>query len=180
VNASSSTSPLTLTGLIAGTNNSVRLRAVYAVNQGVLPLQLEVLSCVNNRITELENLPDTLNLLDCRYNFIKVAPTVPKHCQLFSSPTLDVSKYADLYTAPAIEVNNSLEFLNVPTGAEDIITYDEIKSGDKLADFEGEAQHDRYYLKSTFNSLPTPKINPETRKAIKKVKIYTARLKKLK
>jgi hypothetical protein len=37
VNASSSTSPLTLTGLIAGTNNSVRLRAVYAVNQGANP-----------------------------------------------------------------------------------------------------------------------------------------------
>jgi hypothetical protein len=37
VNVSSSTSPLTLTGLIAGTNNSVRLRAVYAVNQGANP-----------------------------------------------------------------------------------------------------------------------------------------------
>ena len=37
VNASSSTSPLTLTGLIAGTNNSVRLRAVYAVNQDANP-----------------------------------------------------------------------------------------------------------------------------------------------
>lgn len=63
---------------------------------------------------------------------------------------------------------------DVPMGASDPITYEDIKNGDKLVDFENEYKYGRYYLKSTFPLLQGK--NPFTKRKIGKTTDYTAKL----
>jgi len=138
-----------------------------------LPINLELLSCVNNKITKIENIPDSLKLLDCRYNLLINEPAVPKMCKSFIRP-IKLTKPQETATPETA----TTEILDVPEGAENSLTDEEIKDGNALVDFHDELKHERYYLKSTYDSLKTPKLNPQTRQLIKETKAYIARVKK--
>ena len=62
---------------------------------------------------------------------------------------------------------------NIPTGSETEITYEEIKNGDVLVDFNKEYAHKRYYDHETVSKL---KSNPHTREPIGKKTVYTAKI----
>lgn len=138
-----------------------------------LPEQLELLSCVNNNLSRFDDLPDTLQILDCRYNYVKSEPNVPKHCKLFIHPSkVYIPKPQPIPINPG-----KFPVLKVKSGSENTIMEDELKTGDHLVDFQGESKQERYYLKSTYDSLKgNPKLNPYTRKAITNAKNYTAKI----
>lgn len=141
-----------------------------------LPEQLELLSCVNNNLSRFDDLPDTLQILDCRNNYFQSEPNVPKHCKLFIHPSkVYAAKPNPIPINPA--PSGKFPVLKVKSGSENTIMEDEIKSGDHLVDFQGESQKERYYLKSTYDSLKgNPKSNPYTRKPIINAKNYTAKI----
>ena len=62
---------------------------------------------------------------------------------------------------------------NIPAGSETEITYEEIKNGDVLVDFNKEYVHNRYYDAETVSKL---KSNPHTREPIGKKTVYTAKI----
>ena len=62
---------------------------------------------------------------------------------------------------------------NIPAGSETEITYEEIKNGDVLVDFNKEYVHKRYYDAETVSKL---KSNPHTREPIGKKTVYTAKI----
>jgi len=62
---------------------------------------------------------------------------------------------------------------NIPAGSEKEITYEEIKNGDVLVDFNKEYQHKRYYDHETVSKLRS---NPHTREPIGKKTVYTAKI----
>lgn len=66
----------------------------------------------------------------------------------------------------------------IPRNTTNIIMGDEIEEGENMVNFHGESNLGRYYKKSTFNAIPTPKKNPFTRKLIEAKNIipYRARL----
>jgi hypothetical protein len=70
---------------------------------------------------------------------------------------------------------NALPFENIPRNAENDLMKNRIEEGDVMANWftantkEGpktERKFKRYYKKSTYNSLPTPKRHPSTRQLI--------------
>jgi hypothetical protein len=71
-----------------------------------------------------------------------------------------------------------LATLNVPRGAMNQITFDEILNGNTMTNFHDERSFGRYYKKRTYNAMPKPKKNPVTRRNIRNenVKHYTARI----
>ena len=143
-----------------------------------LPENLELLSCAHNFISKFIALPEKLKLLDCRYNNFKTEPDVPKDCKLFILP----SNYYKEEPKPIPVVSKSTsEYpeLEVPEGTENSITYNDVEDGSHLVNFEGESKRQRYYLKSTYNSLmKKDKLNPYTKNPIKNAKNYTAKIKK--
>ena len=62
---------------------------------------------------------------------------------------------------------------NIPAGSETEITYEEIKNGDVLVDFNKEYLHKRYYDRETVSKL---KSNPHTREPIGLQTLYTAKI----
>ena len=62
---------------------------------------------------------------------------------------------------------------NIPAGSETEITYEEIKNGDVLVDFNKEYAHKRYYDPETVSKL---KSNPHTREPIGVQTLYTAKI----
>jgi len=62
----------------------------------------------------------------------------------------------------------------IPKGTDNSISYNTIENGDDMVNFDNEFEHERYYKRSTFNSFPTPKKNPSTRKLIKTIRRYKA------
>ena len=73
-----------------------------------------------------------------------------------------------------------LETVALPPGATNVITMDDIASGDEMINFHGERNRGRYYKKSTYNSLTSNrgvKKNPFTRAIIEpqNVKRYKAK-----
>jgi len=169
-----------------------------------LPENLELLSCVNNNLSKLEDLPDTLQILDCRNNYFKSEPDVPKHCKLFIHPSkvyttkhsnsaknvkkISVQAVSESPVKPVSQTPvqsvlpvsaNKFPELQVPAGSENSISLNDIETGDHLVDFDGEASHQRYYLKSTYDKLmKTSGKNPQTRNPIRTAKNYTAKIKK--
>jgi len=175
--------PEQITFLILNNNNLTKLPALpenlsdlYVDNNRLteitdLPEQLELLSCVNNNLSRFEDLPDTLQILDCRNNYFKSEPDVPKHCKLFIHPS-------KVFTTKPNPESNFPE-LEVPEGSENSITTNSITDGDHLVDFQDESEKERYYLKTTYDSLKgNPKINPHTRNPITNAKNYTAKITK--
>lgn len=74
---------------------------------------------------------------------------------------------------------NSTTNLEIPEGTENAISFEIIKDGDRIVDFDNESSFNRYYLESTYNELIRRKQpNPHTRKAIKEESYHTARIKK--
>jgi hypothetical protein len=69
---------------------------------------------------------------------------------------------------------DTLETRNIPSGSEDAVTMEEIKTGDGMVDFHDEYKNGRYYKESTFYKLNRK--NPFTRKAITESKKYTAKV----
>lgn len=67
--------------------------------------------------------------------------------------------------------------VNIPEGQADLIMFDEIPEGTRMADFHGERARGRFYTEQTYRSLD-PKRNPSTRKTIlpSEVTLYTAHL----
>jgi len=56
------------------------------------------------------------------------------------------------------------------------ITYNSIINGEKMVNFHDEFKHNRFYKKSSFNSLKIPKKNPFTSKEIQEAVEYEARV----
>ena len=69
-------------------------------------------------------------------------------------------------------------FLTIPRGAKDEIDYDEIEDGDDMVAWGQNIflENPRYYKKSSYNMLPTPKLDPYTREPIRDVTFYKARV----
>ncbi len=70
---------------------------------------------------------------------------------------------------------NALPFKNIPRNAENDLMKNKIEEGDVMANWftantkkgpKTEHNFERYYKKSTYNSLPMPKRHPSTRKLI--------------
>ena len=148
----------------------------------LLPKGLEFISCRNNRILFFTEIPDSLKFLDCRYNLLYNEPEVPKNCKLFVHPS---SKYhKKLFST--VEKSNSKSIsqipleskeLIIPPNTENALVYEEIKNGNTIVDFENESKFNRYYLKSTYDSLMEKGgINPFTKNPIKNGKTYTAKI----
>lgn len=74
----------------------------------------------------------------------------------------------------------NLGTLFVPVGSQNSVTYEPIQNGDKMVNFHGERQFNRYYTKNTFDQIVRNynglKKNPSTRASIQEnnLKTYTA------
>ena len=55
---------------------------------------------------------------------------------------------------------------NIPAGSTNVVTFEDIREGDKMVNFQGEYNRGRYYTRETYNSMKR-KENPITRKAIR-------------
>lgn len=71
-----------------------------------------------------------------------------------------------------------LESMNVPRNATNAILFTPITEGEPMVNFHGERGYGRYYSRATYNAMPTPKRNPQTRQFIqpRNVRTYRARL----
>lgn len=95
------------------------------------------------------------------------------------SPVKPVSQTPVAQTPVHTVSANKFPELQVPAGSENSISLNDIETGDHLVDFDGEASHQRYYLKSTYDKLmKTSGKNPQTRNPIRNAKNYTAKIKK--
>ena len=54
----------------------------------------------------------------------------------------------------------------IPAGSTNVISYEDIREGDKMVNFQGEYNRERYYKRETYNAMQR-KENPITRKAIR-------------
>jgi hypothetical protein len=89
---------------------------------------------------------------------------------------------------PTPEVSNTIQDLfgrfkqgpppnpNIPAGSENAITFEPIRDGDEMVNFHGERNQGRYYRKATYNRMPLPKKNPFTRRAIRVLTSYIAKV----
>ena len=121
----------------------------------------------NKPESENENKEENSNLVKKASSATKVeteqkTPNFPKPLSAVSKPKTS--------TYPELEV---------PEETENAITYNDVEDGSHLVDFEGESKHQRYYLKSTYDSLmKKDKRNPFTKNPIKNARNYTAKIKK--
>jgi len=168
-----------------------------------LPSKLEVLDCRNNYLKGEPEIPKgcKLFIFPSKYHEKPVHNDVvkPKHENVkvvVNEPVNDNNSNLVKKASTAKKItpvvstekpkqeekhNNSTKFteLEVPEGSENIISYNDIKDGSHLVDFEDESKHQRYYLKSTYDSLmKKDKLNPFTKNPIKNAKNYTAKIKK--
>ena len=69
-------------------------------------------------------------------------------------------------------------FLYIPRGKQNTIMYNDIKDGNNMVTWSQNVflEEPRYYKKSTYNSLPDPKLDPQTRAPIQNPMFYKARL----
>lgn len=79
---------------------------------------------------------------------------------------------------PVAVIAEDLPEMLVPANQDDAISAEAIENGTVMADFHGERDFGRYYTKSTYDSLPAPKKNPQSRKVIapKEVVFYRAKV----
>lgn len=81
--------------------------------------------------------------------------------------------------SPANRLPISRTNLIIPEGAENAISFEKIKNGNSIVDFDNESDFKRYYLESTYDELIRRKqANPHTRKPIKNVKHHTAKIRR--
>jgi hypothetical protein len=82
-----------------------------------------------------------------------------------------------LLTSPSSKQRTAC-FLTIPRGAKGEIDYDEIEDGDDMVAWGQNIflENPRYYKKSSYNMLPTPKLDPYTREPIRDVTYYKARV----
>jgi hypothetical protein len=91
-------------------------------------------------------------------------------------------KYSNVNTNNKNKNNwNNVNYINVPANTTNSITDELIEEGNHMVTFHGNLNRPnskRYYKKSTFNSLQSPKKNPFTRELIKSsnIKKYKARI----
>lgn len=87
----------------------------------------------------------------------------------------DMAKSVEMYDLVCLQrpLGVPTEERNIPAGSETEITYEEIKNGDVLVDFNKEYVHKRYYDPETVSKL---KSNPHTREPIGKKTVYTAKI----
>jgi hypothetical protein len=79
--------------------------------------------------------------------------------------------------SPTSRLPISRTTLEIPEGAENVISFEKIKNGNDLVDFDNESKFKRYYLKSTYDELIRRKQpNPHTRKPIKNARHHTAKI----
>lgn len=64
----------------------------------------------------------------------------------------------------------------IPKDSTNAVTFHPISNGTIMVDFDNEFRHGRYYTRETYDRLPSPKINPFTRKEIHRVSYYKAKL----
>ena len=169
-----------------------------------LPSTLEVLDCRNNYFKTEPEIPKNCKLfiLPSKYhekiveNVVIHKPAPVKENTKKNKPVPDeenddegenlvkkASTAKPAETEPVVPVapkpTSAYPELEVPEGTENILTYNDVKDGTHLVDFEGESKHQRYYLKSTYDSLmKKDKRNPFTKNPIKNAKNYTAKIKK--
>jgi hypothetical protein len=96
------------------------------------------------------------------------------------SPDLSTSKiYNELIRVIKLALNKqtaSKKFTEriIPAGSEDVVSKDDIQSGDTMIDFHDEYKHGRYYKETTFYNLNNT--NPITRQPIITHSKYTAKV----
>jgi Leucine-rich repeat (LRR) protein len=122
-----------------------------------LPNTLEILSCERNKLKQLPVFPESLIFLDCRYNYFEYEPIFQQECKIYYYP----------------QENDIME---IEPYSKNILSSDDIISGNILVDYENESKYKRYYKKSTFDTIKEPKINPFTRNPIIDKKMYIARV----
>ncbi len=62
--------------------------------------------------------------------------------------------------------SNNIPSITIPSNAVNAISGEPIERGTTMVNFHNEKEHGRYYTKSTYNSLQSPKRNPFTRQYI--------------
>jgi hypothetical protein len=55
--------------------------------------------------------------------------------------------------------------INIPSGQEDLISFDPIEEGTLMVDFHGEREFGRFYTKESYESMD-PKLSPSSRREI--------------
>jgi len=80
---------------------------------------------------------------------------------------------AELFAPPV-----PLPLRNIPRNATNAIMLDEINEGNVMVNFQGESGFGRYYKKSSYDQMPSPKTNPYTKNPIAPTNVvkYKARL----
>jgi hypothetical protein len=157
-----------------------------------LPSTLEVLDCRNNYFKKEPEIPKNCKLFihPSKYHEKTVESVVSKPALVNDNQGENLVKKAS--TAEKVEtekkrqniskpkpVTSSFPVLEVPEGTENSISYNEVKDGTHLVNFEDESKHQRYYVKSTYDSImKRDKLNPFTKNPIKNAKNYTAKIKK--
>ena len=98
------------------------------------------------------------SLIDRGFHLGDAWQYTPEYNELSREAT--AMEHAILEPSERGEFIRSTETRDIPNGSTDAISYEDIKEGDEMIDFDGEYGYGRYYTKNTFKSLGK---NPYTR-----------------
>ena len=86
------------------------------------------------------------------------------------------TRLRDVYNT-LYEQYRPVEHRELPHGAENAVTFDAIETGNAMTNFHDEFSHGRYYKTTTYEHMPEPKKNPQTRALIHRTTRYKAKVK---